>query len=562
MYKSILRYFITVTLISMIITLGLSFALISSSMLSNTEKEMGYSVRLISHSIDYQGNLVQQIEELAPFAYSDHTRISIIDKNGKVLADTYKSLIAENHLHREEVQEALHHKDHYGYAIRKSDTTRERMLYVAYFNGNQVVRLSMPYHSVFEYASVIAPAILFSAIISFAISFIMSRKLARNVTKPLDELVDALNNMTDDFRFELKEYDYEEVETITSTLENLTHRLRKSMRETAFERNKQDEIISQMREGFVLLDENGCILTINKAARKILGSLEEKQSFIDHVTHHELLDALKSQEKHLHVEIPIGDSYYRCYISNLPFGKALFFVDITMVHNATKMREDFFSSVSHELKTPITSIRGYTELLSAGVITDEGKQKEVLNKILDQVRNMSNLINDILMLSRLDSRDLLVEEVPLHIKTTIENVLENYDASIIKKNIHVHTDLEDVIYIGNDQQLQTLISNLVSNAVKYNKENGDLNISLHEDNDHMVLVVADTGIGIPSGDQSRVFERFYRVDKGRSRALGGTGLGLAIVKHIVSYYDGSIQLRSQLDVGTQITISLPMKKAA
>ncbi|WP_288156473.1 cell wall metabolism sensor histidine kinase WalK, partial [uncultured Sharpea sp.] len=113
------------------------------------------------------------------------------------------------------------------------------------------------------------------------------------------------------------------------------------------------------------------------------------------------------------------------------------FLDITMLHNATKMREDFFSSVSHELKTPITSIRGYTELLSAGVITDEDKQKEVLNKILDQVRNMSNLISDILMLSRLDSRDLLVEEVPLHIKTTVENVLENYDASIMKKNIHV-----------------------------------------------------------------------------------------------------------------------------
>ncbi|MGN1391712.1 MAG: ATP-binding protein [Sharpea porci] len=562
MYKSILRYFITVTLISMVITLGLSFALLSSSMLSNTEKEMGYSVRLISHSIDYKGNLISQIEELAPFAYSDQTRISIIDKNGTVLADTYKSIISENHLHREEVQEALHQKNHYGYAIRKSDTTRERMLYVAYFNGTRIIRLSMPYHSIFEYASVIAPAILFSAIISFAISFIMSRKLARHVTKPLDELVDALNNMTDDFRFELKEYDYEEVETITSTLENLTHRLRKSMRETAFERDKQDEIISQMREGFILLDENGCILTINKAARKILGNLEEKQSFIEHVTHPELLEALRSEEKHLHIEMPIGDYYYRCYISNLPFGEALFFVDITMVHNATKMREDFFSSVSHELKTPITSIRGYTELLSAGVITDEVKQKEVLTKILDQVRNMSNLINDILMLSRLDSRDLLVEEVPLHIKTTVENVLENYDASIIKKNIHVHTDLEDVIYIGNDQQIQTLISNLVSNAVKYNKENGDLNISLHEANDHMIIVVADTGIGIPSGDQSRVFERFYRVDKGRSRALGGTGLGLAIVKHIVSYYDGTIQLRSQLDVGTQITISLPMKKAS
>ena len=130
----------------------------------------------------------------------------------------------------------------------------------------------------------------------------------------------------------------------------------------------------------------------------------------------------------------------------------------------------------------------------------------------------------------------------------------------MKKNIHVHTDLEDVIYIGNDQQLQTLISNLVSNAIKYNKENGDLMIKLHEANDQMVLVVSDTGIGIPSADQARVFERFYRVDKGRSRALGGTGLGLAIVKHIVSYYDGKIQLQSQLDVGTQITISLPMKK--
>ena len=559
MRHSILRYFILLLLVSLCICSATSMFIISGSMQHDSEREMMYSVKLIEYNLDYSGDLNKQIETLNPLAFSDDTRISIIDEKGKVLADTYKKDISSNHIKREEVQEALHSPSHVGYAKRRSETTNQPLLYAAYYKDHHIVRLSIPYSGLWGYFPELIPAFVVSIFVSVLFSYILARKLSKRVTQPLIEISESLNNMTEDYRFELPTTDYEEFTSIIDTIENLSHRLRKSMRETRFEQDKINAILRKMEEGFILLDENGMILSVNDSAIKILGPLKEKDNLVAHISYPNLINALNSASKKQRIELKIHDFDYQCAISRLPFGTALFFVDITAMKNSQKMREEFFSSVSHELKTPITAIRGYSELLSQGFINDENQKKMMLSKIQTEVTNMSSLINDILMLSRLDSDDLIVEKVPVKMQALMKDISQDYKGLLLKYNVELHTDVEPITYIGNGSQIETLISNLVSNAIKYNKEDGHVYVRIYSEEDNMVIEVKDTGIGIPLADQGRVFERFYRVDKGRSRIKGGTGLGLAIVKHIVSYNKGTVKLHSQLGEGTCITITLPNK---
>lgn len=230
-----------------------------------------------------------------------------------------------------------------------------------------------------------------------------------------------------------------------------------------------------------------------------------------------------------------------------------------LLKKAEKMRSEFFSNVSHELKTPMTSIRGYSDLLAQGLVKDEERQKEMLLKIQNEVNSMSGLINDILLLSRIESMDVEVDMMPMKMKSLVDEVLESYEVEIIEHDITIHKDFDDMVYIGNHQQIYTLLNNAIGNAIKYNKEHGHVYIDIEEQGQAMKVVVRDTGIGIPLADQARVFERFYRVDKGRSKARGGTGLGLAIVKHTVSLYKGTIRLNSELDKGTTIEMTMPQQ---
>lgn len=237
------------------------------------------------------------------------------------------------------------------------------------------------------------------------------------------------------------------------------------------------------------------------------------------------------------LEIKIDDSIYACYISKIDLGTTLLFVDITASKKFEKMRNEFFSYASHELKTPLTSIKGYSDLLAQNYIQDEKKKQQMLKKIQDEVNNISTLINDILMLSRIENMERKPEIILLNTNDIVNDVLESYAIEMKQHDIHIHYHSQNIIYRGDYQQIYTLFNNLIGNAIK--------------------ITVRDTGIGIPLADQSRVFERFYRVDKGRSRQRGGTGLGLSIVKHIVSYYRGTIHLESELDKGTTIDIVLP-----
>lgn len=557
MTKSILRYFIIVLIVTLLSSCLLSATLFSNSLLNKTKDEMLYSLKLIDYAIDFDKPFQNQILKLNPLAYAEETRISIIDCDGNVVADTVSSDVSKNHLDRQEVQDAL--ENQVGYAQRKSKTTGENMLYVAYFHHDYIVRLSIPYNGIIDHIPALIPALSISTIVSFIIAYLLSRRLAYRISKPILEIGDSLDHMTEDFRFDLKTYEYQEFNVIVDTIHNLSHRLRKSIREVQLEKSKIDEILKQMNEGFVLLDENYKILSINSKAITILGDLKLYDSFLEHLYYPEIIKALENNIYKQVVEIKINHIIYACYISRLDLGTTLLFVDITASKKAEKIRSEFFSNVSHELKTPITSIRGYSDLLAQGYVHSEEQKQMMLNKIQTEVNNISRLINDILMLSRIESMDREVEMLPLKMRSIVDEVLESFDVEMEQHDIQVHCQFADITYVGNHQQIHTLLSNLIGNAIKYNKDHGHVYIDMIEEENAIRIVIEDTGIGIPLADQSRVFERFYRVDKGRSKQRGGTGLGLAIVKHIVFYYKGMINLKSELNHGTTIEVILPQQ---
>lgn len=215
---------------------------------------MLYSLTLIDYAIDFHKPFSDQIKQLNPLTYSEDTRMSIIDKKGNVIADTDSQDVSKNHLDRQEIQEALKYR--IGYAQRKSETTGKNTLYAAYYHQDYIIRLSIPYNGIIDYIPSLIPALSISAIVSFVIALLLSRRLAYRISRPILEIGKSLDCMTEDFRFDLKTYDYQEFNVIVETIHNLSHRLRKLMREVQLERLKIDEILKQMNEGFVLLDEN------------------------------------------------------------------------------------------------------------------------------------------------------------------------------------------------------------------------------------------------------------------------------------------------------------------
>lgn len=223
-----------------------------------------------------------------------------------------------------------------------------------------------------------------------------------------------------------------------------------------------------------------------------------------------------------------------------------------------QIRQEFFTNASHELKTPLTSIRGYSELLRQHAITDPDQIDHCLDCVLKESDHMTKLINDILTISKLEAKDYVVQKSHIKLKDLLENVLNSLSVQAKAMNLDIDASCENVTVYANLDHIQGILYNLISNAIKYNKPNGKIIIIIKERLDNILIKVMDTGIGISKEDQEKVFQRFYRVDKQRSKIVAGTGIGLAIVKHIVQFYNGSISLKSKENEGTSIEISLPI----
>ncbi len=557
MNKTIFRYFLIVLVITLVLSSSVSMVILSNQQLENTEEDMLYAVRLIEYQLDDTKDLKAQVEALNPLAYNENTRLTIIDTNGDVLADSDADTIEENHYGREEVREAL--SDGVGYATRYSQTVGENMLYVAYFNDDYIVRLSVPYDGIFDYIPMLIKPLGIGAIISLAIALILSKRFSNTLTAPLQEITTQVMKMKDYRELEFDIYKYDEFNIIASKLEEQAKTIHDTLKTLKEERIKINGILDQMKEGFILLDSNLDVLMVNRKAQKLYGDrIVLNESIKDFIFDFKIINALDhlSIERQV-VEIEKEKEFYNCYVAKVDYGVTLLFVNITEQHNAMKMRQEFFSNVSHELKTPITSIRGYSELLETGVINDDASRKKALDKIHDEVDNMSNLINDILMISRLENKDIDVIKHPVHIVPLVDEIVDALWVEIDKRHLTVTKEVEDITYISNHQHMHQLFNNLITNAIKYNVENGKILIRVFDADSDIVIEVSDTGRGISKIDQGRVFERFFRCDQGRDKETGGTGLGLAIVKHIVHYYHGNIHLSSKLNEGTTFKIVLP-----
>ena len=575
MKNAVLRGFIMITLICLTV-ISIAFCFIYASFnLKQTEGHLLETIHVIDHSLDYTGDLEKQANEFDRIL-EEKTRLTLIRTDGTVVADTasVSNIDRDNHLTRPEVQQAISAGQ--GTNIRYSTSMGTDLIYAASLsaNGQYIIRLSDPYNGRLYLAGSLIPAIMVTCVIVFILSLFLAKRLSSSITSPLTEICTTLSQTkTYSSTINLPKCRYEEINSITDAINTLSKRVEKTIEDIHFEKKKTSYILDNMQEGLILLDDNQNVMIINKAAMDILDcKTRSLGKSILYYTQNLLISQGIEAAFNTGIEqsFDITDSKGRIFniliskVNKSDFkysrdGAIIFMPEVTRDRAAESMRQEFFSNASHELKTPITSIQGYAELLTSDIQYSSEQKKEFLQRIKSEAANMTGLINDILTISRLESGSNTESESPVSISLLIQDIFHSVEPMAKEKNISLYTDCSNICIMADYKMLYQLANNLIVNAVKYNRQNGSVTVTASYD-EIFILTVADTGIGIPADSKARVFERFYRVDKGRSKKTAGTGLGLAIVKHVVNYYHGSVRLESQLDVGTEITVSLPVEE--
>lgn len=417
--------------------------------------------------------------------------------------------------------------------------------------------------------------ILVLFLISFIIYIFLKKYLHKNIVLPLQEVskeIPKLKNKTG--RVNFKHYKFEEINDICKEVINIENSLDDIGYMLKIERNKIDYILDNMTEGFVLFDKNKNVFAINKMAKKILNYDKNHlgENILYYTQNIKLLEnidkVLYTNQKNIFDIKTEDNKTYSIHVSKIQ--KAVFeknnggiimlMIDVTAERESEKLKQEFFSNVSHELKTPITSIQGYAELLYNDFATSKEQEKEFLKIIQKESSNITNLINNILTISKLENKEIEINKSDINIKTIVDEIINSTKPMCIEQNINIINKCENIIMLADYKKIHQLFNNLIVNAIKYNKNNGYVEINCFEDEKNINIIIKDSGIGIPLVDRNRIFERFYRVEKGRSKALGGTGLGLSIVKHIIKYYNGKIKVKSTEGFGSEFIIKIPIVK--
>jgi two-component system phosphate regulon sensor histidine kinase PhoR len=543
-----------VVIISLAICSATLVFLFSDHMLDSAKEDMVYTMKVIDHHLLKSEDISLEIIYLMSLIEEKGATITITDVEGNIVISSEQQSPG-NDIQSTEFLEALN--TGLGFDIRDSSMSNQRAIFAAYYNEGYVIHMVTPYTGLFLNTRVIL-SVTMIVVISILATAIFTNKISKYLSNPLREIRKEIRKMNQREKMTFNKYKYDEYNLVANALLTQKAITQKTMDRLQLEKLKIATILDQMNEGFILLDTNMMILIVNQKAKEILNrGMQVKRHIKEYVFQQEIIEALEKQEVQHNVDLTLEQRIYSCIINKLEYGITLLFVDITQSRQASKIRQEFFSNVSHELKTPMTSIKGYTELLQADMVQDESIKKDMLNKVQKEVTHMSTLINDILTISRLETKDVLVNKYPLRVKSIVEDVVSSLFLEANKKEVIIYTSCDDIIYEADAQHMHQILNNLVSNAIKYNKDNGKVTIKIYEKISHLYIEVVDTGIGIPLVEQDRIFERFYRCDKARSRSVGGTGLGLSIVKHIVQYYKGTIQLQSAVNQGTTIKVILP-----
>lgn len=558
-FKSILSVALVILLSSLVMIIGVLYDYFRGVQKNQLRTELAFA----AEGVEDSG--VSYLEGLN----DDSCRITLVGEDGTVIYDSVESADKMgNHADREEIREAREYG--MGEASRYSSTLTEQTIYISkLLSDGSVLRVSVSHATV--------PALVFGMlqplIVVLLLAFILSSVLAHRLSEKLVEPLSAI-----DLDKPLENNTYDELAPVLSHIEKQHRQIARQMYDLDRSRSEFEAVTHNMKEGLVLTSEKGEIISINpSAASFFLGVKPDSAEFYEHEKGcigkdfltldrsretHELLERAQANGEAETRVSRWGREYQlnasRVLSDNKFTGIVLLIFDVTDKVFAERNRREFTANVSHELKTPLQSIMGSAELIENGLVKPED-MKEFSDRIYKEAARLLTLIEDIIRLSQLDENMELAWE-NLDIAKMASDTAALLRDTAEKKNVKINLECEPTEIYGVRQLYSEIIYNLCENAIKYNKDGGSVTVSVHPKNGGIELTVSDTGIGIPPEHQSRVFERFYRVDKSHSKATGGTGLGLSIVKHAVQYLGGKIDLTSRVGEGTKITVFFPNKE--
>ena len=545
MNKKIFRSSVAVALVVLISSIVLIMSILFQYFENQLQSELESEANYIAYAVENQG-----IDYINNFSNSSK-RITLISPDGDVLADTSADESGlENHSDRQEVIDAL--KNGKGTSIRYSKTLAEKTIYYAMkMQDGNILRVSTTQYTVAAILFSIIQPILIVFVIAVAISFALAQKVSKSIIKPINEL---------DLDNPLNNEPYDELAPLLRKISKQKHTIEKQIKEAEHKQEEFRLITENMKEGFIVVDNKRNLLTYNRSALKLLGISRDKPDDILSADNDKLtfvidkaLDGVREKSN-----LTLNDNYYSL-IANPVFengnviGAVVLIIDVTESVKREQLRQEFTSNVSHELKTPLTSISGFAEIMKNGG-TPDSVVTDFSSSIYDEAQRLMTLVNDIIKISELDEKNARVDCEEVDLYELSADIINRLKPIADKRNISLNLIGESTVVSGTEKILDEMIYNLCDNAIKYNVDSGTVDIILSESSHHIKLTVRDTGIGIPQSEQNRVFERFYRVDKSHSKEIGGTGLGLSIVKHAAIYHNAEIKLKSEFGKGTSITV--------
>ena len=549
MAKKVFKGILSVAILVLLVT---TFFIVNEMYRSFTNSQLEVlhgEAKVIAYGINKDG-----LEFIDQFDDADY-RITIINEKGNVIYDNIDNDInaMDNHLDREEVIKAF--SDGYGSSIRQSSTLMERYIYTAILlNDGNVVRLASTYPSVFHFLTLIAQPLLVIILLIILVSLYIAYKLANRIVKPLNEID---TDMPD-------QVPYNEIRPIMEKLSAQKRMIEHDEETLRRKRQEFETITANMNEGLLLLNDQMIVIDINKSAQIILETDEELiGSNISEISHFEKLSSLFEDALLSHrssKKIKINGKRYDAEASPVEMDKEVIGIVLFLFDDAFKeaseiIRKEFASNVSHELKTPLQTISGYSELLKSGFVKQED-QGEFADKIYLESQRMMKLIEDIIKLSHLDNEELQIRKERIDLDEICRNAVETIRKDKIN-DIELIYEGEKTFVYGNKELIESIIYNLCENAIRYNVKNGKVYVSVKSKEELSALEVMDTGIGIEKKYHERIFERFYRIDKSRSKNTGGTGLGLSIVKHACILNNAKIELESKPGKGSTFRVIFP-----
>ncbi|WP_425447001.1 two-component system histidine kinase PnpS [Dethiothermospora halolimnae] len=585
MQKKIFLAFIILVLIGVFTTGFLALNLVKANYLNDIEDKLITNSLLIEEFLREENNFKRDNIDSLANKYSEKidARVTFINKEGWVIGDSDVDIEnLENHKERPEIKEA--YDGEIGVSTRHSDSIDRDMLYVAipFKEKNRelsVIRLSVPMKRLDQYYKTLFRYIVISMFSGLIIAFLLGFRYVNSVTDPIQQLTTATKKIADGNYGEKVYFRTEdELGVLADNFNVMSMKLDNTIDELQESNTKMKAILTSMLNGVIALDNSKKIMFINPTAEKMFNLKEKdvKGKYILEVVRNNILDDLiqnlikdKVSSKE---EIEIFEPEHKIFNvysnpialnsnPNIIIGVVIMIQDVTEIRKLERMRKDFVGNVSHELKTPLTSIKGFVETLKQGA----GDNKEVRNKFLDileiEANRLNALIEDLLLLSEIESGNNINRNKVININKSIDDILKVLNEVAKKKDItlidKVNKNLPQLF--GNEGWFKQMLVNLIDNGIKYTPSGGKVIITGYNVKDNLIIKVKDNGMGIEKNHLSRLFERFYRVDKARSRKIGGTGLGLAIVKHIVLSFDGKIDVKSKVGKGTEFIVTLPIK---